>query len=175
MIESRGFIEQPHERRQVDRKSPFVRTSTHTRQAGRRGVPPWRDAARNRLDNKDSGAVSGRLEQRVDQRRARFVVQFVQHVGCEDRQPLSLRRQPRDIAPARAAIEAQRPVRPSRLINRPRMPIDASNLWCAAGRNRPRRTRGAGAASDVENRGRRRACAPSARTMRSVVRKCSGA
>ena len=107
-----------------------------------------------------------RLEKRVDQRRARFVLQFVQHVSRDDGRPLSRRRQPRGVALPRASPKPERPIRPPRLVHGPGVPIDPRDLDRSASRQRPRRARRAGAASDIENRGRRRHMRPQARGRR---------
>ena len=152
MIEARGFVERRNEWRQLERDRPFIGAAARRFHARARLIPPWGDAARDRLENKDPRAGLRALDQGLDKGVARALGQLVQHVCRHDSGIAARWMEAGDIADSSAAIELQLPVCRARLVDCPRMAVDAEEAWRSVAGKAPRGAGGSRAATEIDDR-----------------------
>ena len=154
MIETGRTIELRHDRRQLDANAPFIAAAAGLRKNAAPLVPPRGGRSCERLDDQHRIAARRALDQALQERLARSVVQLIQRERREY-QPRRFREQRAlNVVLADPGREAERAIRWCRFAEDLPMKIDADDLRAPAACVGPCGTRSAGAASKIGQRPR---------------------
>ena len=154
MIETGRAIELRDDYWQLDANPPFVAASAGLRKDVAPFAPPPGHESCERLDDQHVVASRRALDQTLQQRLARSVVQLIERERREHQHRRLRESGAHDIVLARPCGEAERAIRACRFAEDPPMPIDADDLRATAARMGPCRTRCARTASEIDERRR---------------------
>lgn len=159
MVEARRFVEQRKLHGQIHLEAPLVRAATGRYDSRFDRPPPWRGSCGDRLDHERVRSARGALYEPIDQPVPDLFREFVQEIRRHDSAACRGHRETCGVSLPRTSGEAKLAVRPRGLANRPRMAIDAGHRRSTSCHS-PRCPCGSGAATDVEDRLRRRRVSP---------------
>ncbi len=154
VIKSSSPVQQLQSSRKLNRYAPFVQSAARSRESLGCFVPPWRDTTGHRLDDEQSHATSGRLDESRLDAPADVSRQFVENVCGDHRIPGVERRQARHVALSCTSAHAELRVGPVRFGYGPRMAVDPADQRAAACQ-RPPGGGGTGSTAEIDDDPRR--------------------
>jgi hypothetical protein len=154
VVESRCAIELGDDRRQLRAEPPLVCTASGCLKRLAPAVPPGRHRARKRLDDEHAIALRNPMEQAPKHQLAGLLRQLVQDERREKQRPLRRQRDRREVILPGARADDEVAVRARGLGQRPRVPIDADNVWTRGTGCRPCGSRRAGPTSEIDEHAR---------------------
>jgi len=150
VVQARGAIELRDDRGQLHAKPPFVAAAARRNRLVPPPIPPGRNAARQRLDDQHMVAGRGALEQAMEQRVARRLLELVQGERRQEQSRRRRQRRTRGVVLTGSRGEPELPIGPRRFAERPLIPIHADDRRRTNARRGPRGAARARAASEID-------------------------
>ena len=155
MVQAGGLVEEPQERRQVDRKPPVVLASAEGFDSRGRLAPPGRQGPRDWFDDENACSARSRIKQLPFERNSAFAIQFVEHVPSNHCAGWFERGKASQISRSSVTAKTEVSIRPTAFLHSPSMPVDARDARGSAGAERPGSAPDAGPAAEIDDVGRR--------------------